>query len=89
MTRALFTLWLSCAIVYATDVVSGQSLEVGSGDVHSVVVDMPRAISLPPASPEAWETWWASVPSMDHLDDQRLTTDQVAQNSDRLAAATW
>ena len=60
MKRALLALWLAGAIVYTPTAVSSESLEAAStkseqAEVHSVVVDMPQVISLPPASPEAWD----------------------------------
>lgn len=63
MKRALLALWLTGAIVYTPTVADFQSLEAAStkseqAEVHSVVVDMPRVISLPPASPEAWDSFW-------------------------------
>jgi uncharacterized protein YgiM (DUF1202 family) len=84
MKRVLPALWLICAIVHATNVASGQSLESTSiksvqADVHSAVVDMPRVISLPPASPESWDTFWDTLPSSVQLDEQRPTNDQTAQ----------
>ena len=87
--RGLLAFGLMGPIAFNVAPKSFEALSINSfrPQIHSVVVDMPRVISLPPASGEAWETWWANVPSVDHLDDQRLTTDQVAQNSDRLAAA--
>jgi uncharacterized protein YgiM (DUF1202 family) len=86
MKRALLALWLIGAIVYTTNVASAQSLEAASiksvqADVHSVIVDMPRVISLPPASPEAWDTFWDTLPSSVHLDEQRPATDHAAQTS--------
>ena len=82
MKRALLALWLLGAIVYTTNGASAQSLETASiqseqAEVHSVVVDTPRVISLPPASPEAWDT----LPSSVQLDEQRPATDQAAQTS--------
>ena len=82
MKRALLALWLIGPIVYTTNVASAQSLEAASiksvqSEVHSVVVDMPRVISLPPASPEAWDT----LPSSVQLDEQLPATGQAAQTS--------
>jgi hypothetical protein len=83
MKRVLPAL-LICAIVHATNVARGQSLEATfiksvQADVHSAVVDMPRVISLPPASPESWETFWDTLPSSVRLDEQRPVNDQAAQ----------
>ena len=82
MKRALLALWLIGATVYTTNVANAQSLEAASiksvqAEVHSVVVDMPRVISLPPASPEAWD----ALPSAVRLDEQRPATDQTAETS--------
>ena len=90
MTRALFPLWLIGAIVCTT----AQSLEPASirtdqAEVHSVVVDVPGVISLPPVAPEAWDTWWTNLPSPDQLDEERPTTEQVARASDRAAVSIW
>ena len=92
MKRALLPLWFIGGIVCTTTVANAQSLEPVSirsdqAEIHSVVVDVPRVISLPPASPEAWEAWWAIVPSVDPLNGQLLPNEQVAQN--RLHASTW
>jgi hypothetical protein len=93
MKRALLPLWFIIGgIVCTTTVADAQSLEPASirsdqAEIHSVVVDVPRVISLPPASPEAWEAWWAIVPSVDPLNGQLLTNEQVAQNL--LHASTW
>ena len=92
MKRALLPLWFIGGIVCATTVANAQSLEPVSirsdqAEIHSVVVDSPRVISLPPVSPEAWEAWWAIVPSVDPVNGQLLTNEQVAQN--RLHASTW
>ena len=92
MKRALLPLWFIGGIVCTTTVANAQSLEPASirsdqAEIHSVVVDVPRVISLPPASPEAWEAWWAIVPSVDPLNGQLLTNEQVAQNL--LHASTW
>lgn len=86
MKRALLALWLIGATVYTTNVANAQSLEAASiksvqAEVHSVVVDMPRVISLPPASPEAWDTFWDTLPSAVRLDEQRPATDQTAETS--------
>ena len=82
MKRALLALWLIGATVSTTNVANAQSLEAASiksvqAEVHSVVVDMPRVISLPPASPEAWDTFWDTLPSAVRLDEQRPATDQT------------
>ena len=89
MKRALLPLWFIDGIVCPATVADAQSLEPASirsdqAETHSVVVDAPRVISLPPASPEAWEAWWAIILS---LKGQLLTNEQVAQN--RLHASTW
>ena len=86
MKRALLALWLIGATVYTTNVANAQSLEAASiksvqAEVHSVVVDMPRVISLPPASPEAWDTFWDTLPSAVRLDEQHPATDQTAETS--------
>jgi hypothetical protein len=93
MTRALFLLRL-IGIVCATTVANAQSLEpapVGSDqtEVHSVVVDVPGVISLPPVAPEAWNTWWANLPSPDQRDEERPTAEQVARASARSAISIW
>jgi hypothetical protein len=84
MKRALLALWLTGAIVYTPTAVSSQSLEAVStksqqAEVHSVVVDMPRVISLPPASPEAWDSFWDTLPPPVQLDEP--ATGQAAQTS--------
>jgi len=86
MKRALLALWLTGAIVYTPTAVSSQSLEAAStkseqAEVHSVVVDMPQVISLPPASPEAWDSFWDTLPPPVQLDEQPLATGQAAQTS--------
>jgi hypothetical protein len=87
MKRALLALCLTGAIVYAPTVASSQSLEAAStkceqAEVHSVVVDMPQVISLPPASPEAWDSFWDTLPPPVQLDEQPpATTSQAAQTS--------
>ena len=86
MKRALLALWLTGAIVYTPTAVSSQSLEAAStkseqAEVHSVVVDMPQVISLPPASPEAWEFVWDTLPPPVQLDEQPPATGQAAQTS--------
>ena len=92
MKRALLPLWLIGGIVCTTTFANGQALEPASirsdeAEIHSVVVDVPRVISLPPASREAWEAWCAIVPSVDPLNGQLLPNEQLAQN--RLHASTW
>jgi hypothetical protein len=92
MKRALLLLWFIVGIVCTTTIANAQSLEPASirsdqAEIHSVVVDVPRVISLPPASPEAWAAWWTIVPSLDPLNGQLLTNEQVAQNL--LHASTW
>ena len=92
MKRALLTLLFIGGFVCTTTVANAQSLEPvairsDQAEIHSVVVDMPRIISLPPASPEAWETWWLSSPSAGPLNGQLLQNGQLAQN--RLHASTW
>jgi|KBSSwiStaDraftv2_1062776.scaffolds.fasta_scaffold1629423_2 hypothetical protein len=92
MKRALLPLWFMGGIVCTTAVADAQSLEPASirsdqAETHSVVVDVPRVISLPPASPETWEKWWAIVPSAD-LNGQLLPNEQVAQNRARLHLVT-
>ena len=84
--RALLAFWVMAAIVYTTDNAKAQSLErasIGSmqAEVHAVVVDMPRVISLPPASPEAWNTFWDNLPSSIELDEHGPASDQPAQTS--------
>jgi hypothetical protein len=86
MKHALIALWFIGAIVCTTTGASAQSLGAAStkseqAEVHSVVVDMPQVISLPPASPEAWDTFWDALPSSVQLDEQRPATDQAAQTS--------
>ena len=85
MKRALLALWLS-VIVYTPTVASSQSLEAAStkseqAEVHSVVVDTPEVISLPPASPEAWDSFWDTLPPPVQLDEQPPATGQAAQTS--------
>ena len=46
-----------------------------------VVVDMPQVISLPPASPEAWDSFWDTLPPPVQLDEQPPATGQAAQTS--------
>ncbi len=74
MKRALFALWLIGAILCTFNEASSQSLQAPSSksqaEVHSVVVDQPQVISLPPAYPEAWETFWDSVPPAVQLDEK-------------------
>lgn len=82
MKRALLALWLIGAIVYTANGASAQPVETASiqseqVEVHSVVVDTPRVISLSYASPEAWDT----LPSSVQLDEQRPATGQAAQTS--------
>lgn len=84
--RALLAFWVMAAIVYTTDNAEAQSLErasIGSmqAEVHAVVVDMPRVISLPPAAPEAWNTFWDNLPSSIELDEQGPAPHQSAQTS--------
>ena len=79
--RALLALWILAAIVHTTNDARAQSLGVASirsvqAEVHSVVADMPRVISLPPASPEAWNTFWDNLPS-----EQGPAPGQPAQTS--------
>ena len=86
MKRALLVLWLLAVIVYTPTVASSQSLEAAStkseqAEVHSVVVDMPQVISLPPASLEAWDTFWDTLPPPVQLDEQPPATGQAAQTS--------
>lgn len=86
MKHALLALWLIGAIVNMTNGASAQSLEAASiesehVEVHSVVVDTPQVISLPPASPEAWHTFWDTLPSSVQLDEQRPATEQAVQSS--------
>ena len=88
MKRALHPLWLIAAIAYTTSTANAQSLEPASirsdqAEVHSVVVDVPGVISLPPVAPEAWDTWWVNLPSPDQLDEERPATEQLARASDR------
>ena len=85
MKRALLALWLS-VIVYTPTVAGSLSLEAAStkseqAEVHSVVVDTPQVISLPPASPEAWDSFWATLPPPVQLDEQPPATGQAAQTS--------
>jgi hypothetical protein len=72
--------------VYTPIVASSQSLEAAAtkseqAEVHSVVVDMPRVIWLLPASPEAWDTFWDTLPPPVQLDVQPPATGQAAQAS--------
>ena len=88
MTRALLPLWLIGSIACTTTVANAQSFEPASirsdqAEVHSVVVDVPGVISLPPVAPEAWDTWWVNLPAPDQLDEERPTTEQLARASDR------
>ena len=85
MKRALLALWFS-VIVYTPTAVNSQLLEAAStkseqAEVHSVVVDIPRVISLPPASPEAWDSFWDTLPPPVQLDEQPPATGQAAQTS--------
>jgi hypothetical protein len=66
MQRALLALWLIGTIVYATSGAGAQPAETASipseqVEVYSVVVDMPRVISLSLASPDSWGTLWSPV----------------------------
>jgi hypothetical protein len=72
---ALLALWVMAAIVHTTNNARAQSLEGAliksvEAEVHSVVVDMPRVITLPPASPHAWNTFWDNLPSSIESDEQ-------------------
>ena len=83
MIRALLALVIGAILFTTHGGASAQSLEAASikslqAEVHSVVVDMPSVISLPPASPEAWETFWDTLPSSVQLDEQ---PDQAVQPS--------
>jgi hypothetical protein len=90
MNRALFPLWLIAAIVCtAAQSLEPASIRTDQAEVHSVVVDVPGVISLPPVAPEAWDTWWANLPSPDELDEERPTIEQVARASDRAAVSIW
>ena len=56
------------AIVHSTNDARAQSLGVASirsvqAEVHSVVGICLEFILLPPASPEAWNTFWDNLPS--------------------------
>ena len=82
MKRALLALLLVGAIVYTTNGASAPPVETASiqseqVEVHSVVVDTPKVISLSHASPETW----ATLPSSVQLDEQRPATGQAAQTS--------
>jgi len=82
MERALLALWLIGAILPTTNGASAQPVETASiqseqVEVHSVVVDTPKVISLSHASPETW----ATLPSSVQLDEQRPATGQAAQTS--------
>ena len=88
MKRALLLLWFIVGIVCTTTIANAQSLEPASirsdqAEIHSVIVDVPGVISLPPVAPEAWDTWWVNLPSPDQLDEERPTTEQLARASDR------
>jgi hypothetical protein len=79
MQRSLLALWLIGTIVYATSGAGAQPAETASipseqVEVHSVVVDMPRVISLSLASPDSWGTL-SSV----WMEDQPPATGQEAQ----------
>ena len=82
MIYPLLTLCLS--IGYMIDGAIAQPTELKSHqiEVHSVVVDMPQVISLPPASPEAWDTFWDTVPPPVQLDEQPPATSQAALGQD-------
>jgi hypothetical protein len=78
--KALLALWVLAAIVHTTNDARARSLGLASvqsvqAEVHSVVVDLPRGSSLPPASP-AWNTFWDNLPS-----EQGPAPDQPAQTS--------
>ena len=83
MKRALLALWLTGAIGYSPTAVSSEAASTKSeqAEVHSVVVDMPQVISLPPASPEAWDSFWDTLPPPVQLDEQSPATGQAAQTS--------
>ena len=80
--RALLALWVMAASVHTTNDARAQSLGVASvksvqAEVHSVVVDMPRVISLPPASPEVWNTFWITYRRrLSWMSKVRLLTNQ-------------
>ena len=44
-------------------------------------MDMPQVISLPPASPEVWDSFWDTLPPSVQLDEQPPATGQAAQTS--------
>jgi hypothetical protein len=78
MQRSLLALWLIGTIVYATSGAGAQPAEtasIPSEQVHSVIVDMPRVISLSLASPDSWGT--LSSPVL--MEDHPLATGQEAQ----------
>jgi hypothetical protein len=86
MKRTLIAIWLVGAIYTPTDA-SSQSLQAASAkseqaEAHSVVVDMPQVISLPPASPEAWDTFWDTLPPPVELDEQPPASSQAALGQD-------
>jgi hypothetical protein len=60
MKSVLLTLCIIGAIVYTTNGATSQPAEnafipYGKVEVHSVVVDTPQVITLPPASGEIWD----------------------------------
>ena len=85
MQRAVLALWLIAVIFFPT-IAGYQSLEAsatkpGPAESHSVVVDLPQVVSLPPASPEAWETFWKTLPPAVPIDEQSPATGQTATTS--------
>lgn len=82
MKRALLALWFMAPILCAPTVTSSQSLRAASeqSEVHSVVVDTPQVVSLPPASPEAWETFWNTLPPAVPIDEQAPATGASGDN---------
>jgi hypothetical protein len=80
MQHTQLAFWLIGTIVYATSGASAQPIETASiqseqVEVHSVVVDMPRVISLSLASPDSWGT----LPSPVLMEDHPPATGQEAQ----------
>ena len=91
MKRALLPLWFIGGIVCTTTVANAQSLEPASirsdqAEIHSVVVDVPR-VHIAAACVSGSLGGVVGYRTVDPLNGQLLTNEQVAQN--RLHASTW
>jgi hypothetical protein len=81
MIYPLLTLCLSISYMIEGAIAQPTELKSHQAEVHSVVVDTPRVNSLPPASPEAWDSFWDTLPPPVQLDEQPPATGQAAQTS--------